>query len=120
MSFTQSRPYLLCYDVADPRRLRRVHRFLRRHAFPLQYSVFLALLPEWRLLGLLADLAHYIDPRYDDVRAYPVPVRSDAVLLGRGRLPPGVLLIDTRLGSVLEGPRCDKDEYKLDLDEEET
>ncbi len=119
MSFSESRPYLICYDIADPARLRRVHRFLRRHAYPLQYSVFVALMPEWRLVGLLADLAHYIDRRYDDVRAYPVPLRADAVLLGRSELPPGVLLVDARLSPLLPGSHCDKETYHVECDREE-
>lgn len=31
--------HLVCYDIRDPKRLLRVHRFLRSQGFPLQYSV---------------------------------------------------------------------------------
>jgi len=54
VSFSEPHVYLISYDIADPRRLQRVHAFLRRHALPVQYSVFLARLSERRLVGLLA------------------------------------------------------------------
>ena len=118
MSFSEAHLYLICYDITDPRRLQRVHAFLRRHAMPVQYSVFLARLTERRLLSLLADLARRIDPRSDDVRAYPIPRDADAVTMGRQYLPPGVVLADPLIGAVLEPtagdeqenepPECDK------------
>ena len=105
MSFNEAHLYLICYDIADPRRLQRVHAFLRRHAMPVQYSVFLARLTERRLLHLLADLSRRIDPRSDDVRAYPIPREAEAVTMGRQYLPPGVVLADPLIGVVLEsGP----------------
>jgi CRISPR-associated protein Cas2 len=32
--------YLVCYDVADPKRLRKVYRTMRGFGDPLQYSIF--------------------------------------------------------------------------------
>lgn len=32
--------YLVTYDVRDPKRLRRVHKWLRGYGEPVQYSVF--------------------------------------------------------------------------------
>ena len=40
MSYTERRNWLVAYDIASPRRLARVHRYLKRHAIPVQYSVF--------------------------------------------------------------------------------
>lgn len=103
MSFSDAHLYLICYDIADPVRLQRVHAFLRRHAMPVQYSVFLARLSERRLVQLLAEVAGRIDPRSDDVRAYPIPQDPEAVTLGRQYLPPGVLLADPLVGKMF-GP----------------
>ncbi|RMD60195.1 MAG: CRISPR-associated endonuclease Cas2 [Planctomycetota bacterium] len=34
------RCYLVCYDIRDPKRLRRVHRLMKAYGEPWQYSVF--------------------------------------------------------------------------------
>jgi len=34
------RSYLVCYDVRDARRLRRIHNLLKAYGEPWQYSVF--------------------------------------------------------------------------------
>jgi CRISPR-associated endonuclease Cas2 len=36
--------YLVAYDIADPKRLQRVHRTMRGYGDPLQYSVFRCIL----------------------------------------------------------------------------
>lgn len=34
------RCFLVCYDVRDPKRLRRIHRLMKAYGEPWQYSVF--------------------------------------------------------------------------------
>lgn len=119
MSFTEPRIYLISYDIADPRRLQRVHHFLKRHAIPVQYSVFLTHLSERRLLSLLSELARRIDPRFDDVRAYPVSAQSEAVTLGRQYLPDGLLLADPLLQRLLNAAPRDIDSTDTDTEEQE-
>lgn len=85
--------FLLSYDIADPRRLARVHRTVKRQGLPLQYSVFLIADTPAVLDGLLAELDDIIDPRADDIRVYPLPTRLDADSYGRQFLPLGVLLL---------------------------
>ncbi len=34
------RCYLVCYDVCDPKRLRRIHKLMKAYGEPWQYSVF--------------------------------------------------------------------------------
>lgn len=34
------RCYLVCYDVRDPKRLRRIHKLMKAYGEPWQYSVF--------------------------------------------------------------------------------
>lgn len=90
MPANQSRPHLLAYDIADPRRLSRVHRSVKAYGMPLQYSVFLILASSHRLDQLLAELDAIIDPRADDIRVYPLPMRFDAEHFGRQWFPAGV------------------------------
>ena len=85
-------PWLLCYDVADPRRLQRVHRVVCRHATPLQYSVFHTMATRHEVLDILHDLEKHIDPRQDDIRAYPLLTTARPITVGRGRLASGIML----------------------------
>ncbi len=90
--------YLICYDIREPARLQRVHRYLSKRAIALQYSVFTARLGKKELMWLSRGLASLIDKRQDDVRIYPLardcqwrsygplPVR-DALLMADNALP---------------------------------
>ncbi|MCB1866613.1 MAG: CRISPR-associated endonuclease Cas2 [Chromatiales bacterium] len=64
--------FLIAYDIADPRRLARAHRVLTRHALALQHSVFLYQSTGPRLAEVLDELGEIIDPRRDDLRAWPI------------------------------------------------
>jgi CRISPR-associated protein Cas2 len=85
--------YVVCYDVADPRRLVRVCRLMKDWGAHLQLSVFLCSLT-WKELGQLKRwLAELIDEREDDVRIYPLPAGDAISTLGLGdRVPEGVSL----------------------------
>ncbi|AGA33158.1 CRISPR-associated protein Cas2 [Thioalkalivibrio nitratireducens DSM 14787] len=92
MALNAPRAWLICYDIADPRRLIRLHRFLKRFAQPVQYSVFYYEGSSAQLARCLHDIAGRIDHREDDVRAYPIPNPAQVDTLGRGALPDGALL----------------------------
>lgn len=93
------RGWLVGYDVTSPRRLRRVHRFLVRRAMQVQYSLFVAAWTEAELREALSGLGKLIDPRRDDVRAWPIPERADVERFGRG-MPDGILAAISRPQSV--------------------
>ncbi len=93
MAFNHPRQYLICYDIADRRRLVRVHRFLTTRAVALQYSVFSAVLRRRELEDILENLEERIDAREDDVRVYPLPDAPQATTIGRSFLPEGITLI---------------------------
>ena len=65
--------YLVAYDIADPGRLRRVHRYLKERGIWTQQSVFLFHGTRREHHDLLNGLAGIIHTREDDIRAYPVP-----------------------------------------------
>lgn len=103
MALNAARNWLIAYDISEPRRLRRVHRFLVRHAVPVQYSVFATRASPIKLGEIRAGLAEIIDAREDDVRIYPIPEPADLAVYGRKALPEGLRIIEGR-SSVALGP----------------
>ena len=97
--------YLLAYDIANPKRLVKVHRQVSKRGLALQYSVFLLLDTPAGLDGLLGQLDRIIDGREDDIRVYPLPASLDAEHFGRQFLPEGVRLLGDedrdRLGALV-------------------
>ena len=84
-------PWLVAYDIASPRRLRRVHACLKRHGLPVQYSVFLLYTDRDGLDALLGELEGLIHPARDDVRAYRLPPGLWYKSVGAPSLPRGLL-----------------------------
>lgn len=64
--------WLLAYDIADPRRLQKVGRHMRKEGVALQYSVYLVRGNKAKIDLLMDQLASLIDVRADDIRAYPL------------------------------------------------
>ena len=83
-------PWLICYDVVDLARLKQVHKEVRRYATPLQYSVFRTQATRREVVARLGVLAGIIDPRCDDIRAYPVLIDAAPVVYGRSLLASGI------------------------------
>jgi CRISPR-associated protein Cas2 len=50
------RCYLVCYDIRDDKRLRRVHRVCKGYGEPWQYSVFFCVLKDIDRVRLIAEL----------------------------------------------------------------
>ncbi|MGH7247179.1 MAG: CRISPR-associated endonuclease Cas2 [Pseudomonadota bacterium] len=94
MPLNQERGWLIAYDIASPRRLQRVHRKLRDHAVPVQYSVFAARCSPAKLGDIRALLARLIDKREDDVRFYPIPEPAQLFVYGRKALPEGLRILE--------------------------
>ncbi len=93
----QPRLHLICYDIADRKRLSRLHRFLVKQAIPVQYSVFMIEARRPVIIDLMMAIAAMIDPNHDDVRCYPLPSELDFHNLGRQVLPDGVFLLGAEL-----------------------
>lgn len=89
----KQRLYLIAYDIADPRRLGRVARYMCQHACRVQYSVFAVQLSQSRLKGMLSELEDIIDPGQDDIRAYPLPAAGNVTLLGQQFFATNTLLV---------------------------
>ena len=64
---------LIAYDIREPKRLRRIHRTLRKQAMAVQQSVFIIETDERHLEALLGDLRAQANNRDDDIRLYAIP-----------------------------------------------
>lgn len=82
--------YLICYDIADPKRLGKIHRFITKHAVFIQFSVYYLEGGKKELAKLLDDVNLLIDKNCDDVRAYTVRPFDNAVQIGTPWLPEGI------------------------------
>lgn len=69
-------------------------RFLKEHAEPIEYSVFLAHEDMRRMQAILDEAVTLIDPSEDDLRCYPLPSRGLRARLGRAALPEGIVYSD--------------------------
>lgn len=92
MSTSASKHWLVAYDIRCPRRLIRVHRYLRDLGLHLQYSVFAIEASEPRIRDILQDLNLLISPDHDDVRAYHLPAHCPVWILGNQGFSDGIIL----------------------------
>ena len=77
--------HLLCYDIRDPVRLRRVHQLCRRLALPVQHSVYL--LTDDKQLDRLLRLVLTVTKPEDDVRCYTTKDQNHWLVLGCDVVP---------------------------------
>ncbi|MDM8523748.1 CRISPR-associated endonuclease Cas2 [Desulfococcaceae bacterium HSG8] len=64
--------YLVCYDIANPKRLKKIHRLMKKRGIAAQKSVFFVRGTESQINGLLDEAAELMALDEDDLRAYPV------------------------------------------------
>ncbi len=92
MSAGSNKTWLVSYDIREPRRLRRVHRQLRKTGATVQYSAFSVQADDAQMQALLSTLERLIDPAEDDLRAYHLPQRCPVWMLGQQGQPDGVYI----------------------------
>lgn len=91
MSQNANAKWLVTYDIANPRRLGRLFRYLKKQGVPIQYSVFQLEVSAAKMATVMTQIARIIDPQADDVRAYCLPVNLWQATLGKTILPEGSL-----------------------------
>jgi CRISPR-associated protein Cas2 len=80
--------YLVCYDISDDKRLRRVFKIMRGYGDHLQYSVFECQLNATDLVKMRAELAAVIHHDKDQVLFVdlgPAEGRGDRVITALGQ-----------------------------------
>ena len=91
MSQHASARWIVTYDIADPRRLARLFKFLKKQGVPVQYSVFLVEASAVKMGSLIVQISKMVDADADDVRAYRLPENTWKVTLGASILPDDIL-----------------------------
>jgi len=82
--------YLVCYDIRDPGRLRRVHAAMEGFGKALQYSVFacdLTLREKVTMIAALAKLIHHGEDRVMIVDVGPMEGRGPQSAEFLGQVP---------------------------------
>ena len=89
--------YLIAYDIASPRRLRRVARYLEKHALRCQKSVFMFQGPPEQLSSVMAGIEPLIDAQFDLVQAWKLAARETPAGQRHGTPPmiyPDIAILD--------------------------
>jgi CRISPR-associated protein Cas2 len=81
------RCYLVCYDIRDPKRLRRVHKTCKGFGEPWQFSIFFCVLKPIDRVRLQVELEEVMNLSEDqvliiDLGANEPAARAAAVTLG--------------------------------------
>ena len=63
---------ILCYDIANPKRLKRLYKTLLAYGVPIQYSIFYIEQDENIIDECWEKITKLINVNYDDVRLYPI------------------------------------------------
>lgn len=97
--------WILAYDIADPRRLKRVAQQLERFAQRVQKSVFLFDGSHRTLTAALDRVAAEIDPEHDRLQAWPLAAaRSEHDFGNETALPPLARAVVIVAGEILSVP----------------
>jgi len=85
--------YLVCYDICDSKRLRRVHHLVRDWGIPVQYSVFELELQRSQLKNLMDELRDLIEEREDKVMLYRLSPCQECICLGLAQVTANIMLV---------------------------
>lgn len=80
--------YLVVYDIADVRRLRRIAGAMEHYGIRVQKSVFECELDTSLLSAMQQEVSRQLDPLHDSVRIYPLQSgsRSKQMIIGIGEI----------------------------------
>ena len=93
------RCYLVCYDIRDPKRLRRVHKTMKGYGESWQYSVFFCVLKDIDRVRMQTDLEAQMNLRNDQVLI--IDMGSDEEASREATTTVGKALPDMKMGVVV-------------------
>ena len=69
--------FIIAYDIADVKRLRKIARVIEKQAMRIQYSVYIFYdATHQELTALLNSVTKIYNEKYDDIRVYKVKNRG--------------------------------------------
>lgn len=80
--------YLVCYDIREPKRLKRVHKVMKGYGEHWQYSIFFCVLKEIDRIRMQSDLEEVMNLKDDqvmvvDLGSNEAEARAAAKILGQ-------------------------------------
>ena len=84
------RCYLVCYDVREPKRLRRVHKLMKAFGEPWQYSIFYCTLKDIDRVRLENQLRETVNLKEDQVLIVDLGSNEDAARQSAAVLGPSL------------------------------
>lgn len=80
--------YLVCYDIADPKRLRLIAKNLEKYGIRVQYSFFEVDASQKMLDALLDNIKTVMDFKEDKLYVYPIcsVCKERVIIEGEGAL----------------------------------
>ncbi|CAM4043350.1 CRISPR-associated endonuclease Cas2 [Psychrobacter arenosus] len=73
--------FVLCYDIADKKRLQRLQRLVSNHLIQLQYSVYYGSLSKTDIDKLISQIQDITHKSQDDIRVYETEPITDAFVI---------------------------------------
>lgn len=64
--------YIYCYDIAEPKRWRKIAKELEQMGLRVQKSIFQCEASKTAHAGLIRTLRSYMDRKKDSLRVYPI------------------------------------------------
>jgi len=64
--------YMICYDISDPKRLRKTAKIIEGFGIRVQYSFFQCEMPMDKLEKMKSKVLEIIDTDYDNFFVYPL------------------------------------------------
>ena len=74
--------YLICYDICNSKRLRRVHHLVRDTALPVQFSVFEASFKQLEVMEFIRKIKLEIDVAEDKVELFKLSPAHTRIWVG--------------------------------------
>lgn len=73
--------FVVCYDIADVKRLRKISKCMEKKAFRIQKSLFFyPKASQSNIFELVDELNEILDENEDDIRIYHVDVKNSIAL----------------------------------------
>ncbi|MFY9180145.1 MAG: CRISPR-associated endonuclease Cas2 [Venatoribacter sp.] len=86
--------YIISYDIANPKRLAKVHKYVSKIALRLQLSVYYIECSQSELNFIIDGLEERIHPKEDDIRFYPTPKKERFQWFGKSPTKEALWLVN--------------------------